>query len=72
MRGLCAFLGANLFLLGMLGAGLATAVGLTRLAQLLGAGDDVLYWLYYPIGIASIAACYYAGKYGHRLVSRLI
>lgn len=72
MKGVIGFLAANLFLLGMLLAGLGAAVGLTRLAQLLGAGDDVLYWLYFPIGIASIAACYYAGKYGHRLASRLI
>lgn len=72
MKGVVYFVGANLFLLCMLAIGAAAAVALTRLAQILGAGDDELRWLYLPIGIAAVAACFYAGKYGHRALSRLI
>lgn len=72
LRQILGFVVANLFLLGMLLAGAASAVALTRLAQLLGAGDDELRWLYLPIGVAAVAACYYAGKVGHRLLSKAI
>jgi bacteriorhodopsin len=72
MRGLGAFIGANLFLLGMLLAGLAAVVGLVRLAQLAGADDDVMRWLYWPIGLVGIIACYYTGKALHQLIARAL
>lgn len=65
------FLGANLFLLGMLGAGLGVVVVLVRLMQHAGVGDDVMAWLYWPIGLAGIFGCYYTGKLAHRLLSKL-
>lgn len=65
------FLGANLFLLGMLIAGLVAVVVLVQLAQLAGATDDVMVYLYWPIGVVGIFASYYAGKHGASLFSRL-
>ena len=66
------FLGANLFLLAMLLVGTGAAIVMFRLAQLAGATDDVMAYLYWPIGLAGIFAAYYAGKHGARLLSRLL
>lgn len=71
MRKAIEFLGANLFLLLMLAAGATVVVVLVRLAQFAGAGLEVMAWLYWPIGMAGIAACYFAGKLGHKALTRL-
>lgn len=72
MRGIGHFLGANLFLLAMLAAGAAVVIALVRLAQLAGATDDMMIWLYWPIGMAGIVVTYYAGKLAHRTLAKLV
>lgn len=72
MRGIGHFIGANLFILSMLAAGATVVVGLVRLAQFAGAEAEIMIWLYWPIGIAGIVTTYYAGKHGHRLLSRAL
>jgi hypothetical protein len=66
------FLGANLFLLGVMLIGLATVALLVTVARLAGADDDTVHWLVFPIGLAGIAAMYSGGKLAHRALSRLI
>ena len=66
------FLGANLFLLGMLAAGAGVVITLVRIAQLAGASHDLLAWLYWPIGMAGIVATVLSGKLAHKALSRLL
>lgn len=72
MRKAIEFLGANLFLLAMLAAGAAVVIVLARAAQLAGADAELMGWLYWPIGMAGIAACYFAGRLGHKALTRII
>lgn len=64
------FAAVNLLLLGMALAGVGVAVGLWSLAQLAGASDALLQYLYFPIGIAAVFACGLTGKLAHRFLSR--
>lgn len=71
MQKALAFLGANLLLLGMLLAGVAVAVVLWQLALAAGAGDTLMQYLYFPIGVAAVFACGLSGKFTIRFLSRL-
>lgn len=72
MKALGHFIGANLFIFGMLAAGAAVVVVLVRIAQLAGAGPDLLAWLYWPIGMVGIVATMVIGKLAHRTLAKLV
>lgn len=56
----------------MLLAGVAVAIVLWKLALAVGASDVLMQYLYFPIGIAAVFACGMSGKYGVKLVQKLL
>lgn len=72
VRGVVHFVGANLFLFGLIALGAALVVGLVNLARIAGADEDLVHWLVFPIGIAAVVGMYVAAKLAHRALARLI
>jgi hypothetical protein len=72
VRGIFHFVGANLFIFGLVALGAGLAVGLVNLARFAGADEATVHWLIFPVGVVAVVGMYVAAKVAHRVLARLI